>query len=284
MRRVAFALASLIIIGILSAGLLIKPGRTDGRGLLITAAQAMEEAKTVHAIGYVGAAPPTHVGDKIAPNGLSDDTGTYEQWYSADGMRYIRYDQDGRLEQAQCTNVASGVHRMCYPRRKQVAVYRLGTEIARKVVESTRLNLVDGEAEIDEQMQSLGITEITTRRERRNGRDVTIISLPIAKDQLGKVTKAREYALDTATGRQLSVRVLCLDGQVMRILGGYTFDYDLQAPAALFQHHGKPGFAEVESEFRVSEDGGRWLFYVAPPGEKLEPREDTTGAGGAVGN
>ena len=103
MKRIAYACGFLIIAGVVAAVVLTLPGQKDGAALLISAAQAMEEAKTIHVRGR------SNVFSRDDPPWGHLGEGHYENWYSPNGKRTDHYDADGDLERSYVMNVATGM-------------------------------------------------------------------------------------------------------------------------------------------------------------------------------
>ncbi len=76
MRRLAYVVALLLVAGLAAAGVFTRSRPPDGKALLVSAAQAMEAARSVHLVGH------GCVGDKTSPSGMKMMPEQYEMWWS----------------------------------------------------------------------------------------------------------------------------------------------------------------------------------------------------------
>jgi len=88
MRRLAYAVAFLLVIGLAAAGVFTRSRPPDGKALLISAAQAMEEARSVHVFGH------GNVPDATSPSGMRLDPEQTELWDSVGEWGTARRDVD----------------------------------------------------------------------------------------------------------------------------------------------------------------------------------------------
>ena len=100
MKRFAYAVALLVLMGAAAAGVFTRSEPADGQALLISVAEAMAEAETVHLRGH---------GSKGSPEGSVMSENSYEEWWSPHGLRRETRDPEGQLLGVQVHNVESGL-------------------------------------------------------------------------------------------------------------------------------------------------------------------------------
>ena len=240
MRRVAFALASLIVIGLLSAGLLMKPDRPDGRGLLITAAQAMEQVETIHMRGH---------GSKATPEGNKIDENSFEEWCSSEGSRMNIYDPQGDLKSAWVYNVGLGMawyydaNMPWFPQGVLTVYHATPREVA-ALMDRQRERYVNPELEFAQE-EEWG-NAVTVREGERNWRTVTIVEVKV-RNPSGETILTKEFEIDPETGRLVSSRAYGPDSFGKPLLGFRdVLEYGAPIPAGLFEFDAPPGAIEIE--------------------------------------
>lgn len=299
MRRVAFALASLIVIGILSAGLLMKPGRTDGRALLISAAQAMEQVETVHArvFGSIAGYYPSMR--------INDDYDEY--WFSPDGFRRDSYHEDGTLWRRLAGNVAQGIVWMDLPTLSTrpggvcatggggaggggagggamvsgdlpttgVSIeYEVGPSDLAAFVEQRRKQFVDADLRLAH-MKELG-HEWTTSEQERDGRPVIVIEEDLGLNLVAGTPRGTvEYYIAPSTNRLVALEQYGPEEDGHLLLAEIEdIEYGLEIPTSIFTPAIPRPEQVVQGTFEVP-DEGYIVFHgmgYAPP---LDPRATT---------
>ena len=254
MKRLAYATAFLVVIGLVAAGLLTRPHQPDGRALLISAAQAMEEAKTIHVRGR------PNVGSKDPWGELGDMS--YERWYSLEGSREHMYHSDGTLLRARASNVALGLSWSYGADQEQFLVYSIGSEDLALATERARRRLFEGKLwafrDIEQGHQ------VTTRTGDRNGKRVTIVEVEHA--DVGTV----EYYIDPPTGHLLGLRQFGPESVGKPVVADMeTVEYGIPIPADVFAFNPPRGAKIMEGYFEVRRPGD-----IASEGNPYGPWDD----------
>jgi hypothetical protein len=273
-RRFALAVAFLVLMGLMAAGVFTKSRPPDGRSLLISAAQAMEEAEVIHVVGRPGAAPLLEA-DTPGGGGVGVDS---ESWYTTRGFRETAY-EDGILTYSLCGDATSGVVHRCLWGRQLVLTYHVGPGNAHKLVDLYRQRLLKGSIDVDERMCTSGLQESTTRVEVVNGSRLNVVWIPTSWDDSGAVVSSIDHYLDARTGHLLAIRTLGPDAEGRPVVRSTDLQYGTAAPPDLLAFRPKPGFQQQEGHFRLL-DGGYIHFGV--PGDGTDPAEhgEPTGAPG----
>ena len=106
MRRLAYALTVLLLVGLI-VGLAVSPESRSGGNMLLSAAAAMGASDTLHVYGE------SNLGDQYNPGGAH--AGSYERWYSPEGFRFDFYDAGGSLTRSIGGCVSTGEAWQFYP-------------------------------------------------------------------------------------------------------------------------------------------------------------------------
>ena len=277
MKKLAYALAFLIVIGLLAGGLLIKPDRPDGRSLLISAAQAMEEANTIYVRGRPNIGG-TNAGVPAPPWGFLGE-GHYEHWYSPEGSRHDIYDADGNLDYSSVMDVASGIAwiwslpSQWFP-DGLVTTYPIGTEALADIVEHARQRYLDGELCFADDIERAN--QVTTYKAERNGRQVTVVEVDQGMDPSGLPVGTVEFYIDPATGHLLGLRQYGPDSHGKPLTADMEIvEYGIEFPSDIFDFNPPPGVVMLEDDFEIREGGGYCLHTPASfPGPwKLTPTD-----------
>jgi hypothetical protein len=253
MRRLAYALSFAIVVGLVAGGLTLKPDRPDGRALLMSAAEAMAEVKTI----YVRGRATVGAGDD-APWGKIDD-GYYEAWYSPAGTRHDSYDAHGNLGHSSVDDVASGVAWSCSPRPSPwfpdgvVTTYRVGTEHLALMTEHARESYLQAELRFAREPEEHPV--LSTRTALWNGRRVTVVEQDIGADARGP-QGTWEWYLDPSTGRLLGMNRYGPESHGKPLTGSTeVVEYGIDIPSSIFELDPPPGAAVLEDDFEIQGQG-----------------------------
>jgi hypothetical protein len=258
MKRLAFVAVFLIITGLVVGGVLIKPDRPDGRSLLISAAQAMEEAKTI----YVRGRPNVSHNDSPPWGELGE--GYYEHWYSPDGSRNDRYDPDGNLTGSTVMNVGSGMAWTWNPPSLWfpdglVTAYPIGTEVLTDIVDHARQRYLQGAlsfASDTEEGQAFA-----TRNGTRDGEVVTVVEIDYGIDPSGLPRGTVEFYLGAPAGRLLGLRQYGPESHGKPLTADMEIvEYGVDIPASIFDFSPPPGALVLEGDFELREEGNYCLL------------------------
>ena len=266
MRRLAYALAFLIVIGILSAGLMMKPDQPDGRSLLISAAEAMGLADTVHAIAYgsiVGYYPAMPIND-----------GYDEYWYSPDGFRWDSHHEDGTLWRRLAGNVAQGVVWMELPTRGVSIEYHVAPSDLAVFVQQSRKQFVDADLRLA-QIEERG-HECTVWEQERDGRPVIVIEEDLGLDRVDGAPRGTvEYYIDPSTKQLISLEQYGPEAEGYPLLAEIeNIEYGLDIPASTFAPAMAAPEQVVEGTFEVRDDG-YIVFHGMQWAPNYDPRANT---------
>jgi len=253
MKRLVFVAVFLIIAGLVAGGVLIKPDRPDGRSLLISAAQAMEEAKTI----YVRGRATVGAGNE-APWGKIDDE-YYEAWYSPAGWRRDSHDADGNLTDSRANDVASGLAWNCSPRASPwfpngvATVYSIGTEHLALMAENVRKSYLQAELRFARDSEEHPV--LSTRTALWTGRRVTVVEQEIGTDARGP-KGTWEWYLDPSTGRLLGMNRYGPESHGRPLIGTIEIvEYGIEIPAGIFEFDPPPDAAVLEDDFEIQGEG-----------------------------
>jgi hypothetical protein len=252
MRRLAYVGAFLLVLALVSGGLLSRSRKPDGRALLISAAQAMEEAQTIHVVGRA------NVGRNGSPEWGELDTGHYEEWFSPDGTRYDRYDEAGNLVNSLVTNVATGMSWEYNPASSQwfpkgvVTSYPIGTEKAALIVQRSLRDYLQGNRWIAD--ANPGRSPVATRAGMWNGRAATVVTV---NDTYAGGQGTTEFYLDPRTGHLVGLRGYGPESAGRPLVAEMeSVEYGIEIPSGIYDYDAPEGVARLEDDFEVSEDGG----------------------------
>lgn len=259
MKRLVFVAVFLIIAGLVAGGVLIKPDRPDGRSLLISAAQAMEEAKTIYVRGRyncmdAGDGPWGHISE-----------GHYEHWYSPEGSRLESYGTNGQLEDAFVTNVREGIAWMYFPPAEWcpdglVMTYRVGPELLAAEVERSRESYLDGSLGPMQEAESCKLTY----KARPDGRTIVVVESDLGVESGSGLPRGTvEYEIDGLTGRLLGLRQYGPESYGKPLTAEMELvEYGLKFPPSIFDFEPPVGAEVQEGSFDLKTDGG--LRYHGP--------------------
>jgi hypothetical protein len=228
MRRLAYAMAFLLVIGLAAAGVFTRSRRPDGKALLISAAQAMEAASSVHVVGHGTAA------DKTSPSGMKLMPETAEMWYSANTRRVaMRMAIDGKLVDVLLIDLDAGVERYYFaeedswyeadltPVASQAAVVVAG--MAKSGLPNSPIHGVD----------YLADQQRTVQMETREGREIAVITCTGTNNGGDRPLIERHvFEVDMATKHLLcSTRYAKIEGGEEQVLDTVDHvDYDVPVP------------------------------------------------------
>ncbi len=241
MRRFAYAVAFLVLMGAAAAGVFTRSRPVDGRALLISAAQAMEQARTIHIRG---------LGSKLTPEGFRMSEDWHELWCSPQGSRSLTHDPQGNLTAASVYNAELGMAWSYYrgdtswfPEGIVQVYHATPSEIAASIELKLDMYL---NPEIDLDQEEAWGNAVVVREGERDGRAVTIVKVMV-RDSSGATILTKEYEIDPATGRFLRLGALGADSDGRPPLWfREILDYGSPMPASLFEFESPPGAIEIE--------------------------------------
>jgi hypothetical protein len=239
MTRLAYVLTLVIAVALLLGGILYKPAPPDGRALLISAAQAMDEVDTIHVHGY----SLTFI---TRPWGAMGMKGSYDHWLSSEGIRRQWFDHDGDLTWSTYTDVQAGLRWQYRPSRRLIWRVPMEVDEARRSAAKSMQRYLDGQIMIDENVEQMGFELIATRRERREGTQVYVVAVDTGAG-------SREYDIETSTGRLLAFRDYGAPESGRPLLGETHFEYGGALPEGIL-------------DFEVPEG---WTVKEGVPGEDI---------------
>jgi tetratricopeptide (TPR) repeat protein len=294
MRRLAYALAFLIVIGLVAGGLLVKPDRPDGRSLLISAAEAMGLADTVHARVYgsiAGYYPAMRINNDYD-----------EYWFAPEGFRRDSYHEDGTLWRSLVASVAQGRVWMQLPTRatRPGAVHQTGaggafgggmapgdlpttgvsieyylepSDLA-AFAEQSQKRFVNADLRVDEIEQS-GHTW-TSSVQQRDGRDVILIEEDLGLDLVqGDPRGAAFYYIDPSAGQLIALEVYGPEEDGFPLLAQIEdIEYGLDVPPSTFTPALEMPEETIEGTCEVRE-GGYVVFDGMGHAPTYDPRANT---------
>jgi len=231
-RRLAYAMGFLAAMVFVAAGVSIRSQPVDGQALLISVAEAMAEAETVHLWGHHS---------KGSPEGSVMSENSYEEWWSPHGMRSETRDPQGKLLGVRVHNVESGM--VWYYSNLTgssewfaepiVTVYRAKPVEVATTLEVRRERMLEPQLRFAEE-KAYG-NEVVVREKERDGKAVTIAELT-RRDDAGAVFLKTVYEIDPATNRLLSAHTSgpdCLGNPPLSFFE--VLDYGSSFPASMFE-------------------------------------------------
>jgi len=254
-RRLAYALAFLLVIGLATAGVFSHSRMPDAKSILISVAQAMEEAKTIHVVGQ--------------PNGGGEHPwGTllpmkYERWLSPTASRHDIYSEAGLLVNSTVTDAARGEMRTCsgpdpwFP-KGVVTVYPVGKEAAKKILAVERQMFLDGMLRT-QMMAGKGTKAVLLREETRKGQRVRVMEV-----SLGESVGTIEFDVAGDTGYLLGMRQYGPESAGKPLTANmHTVEYNVPIPPETFVVSPAPGAAVLEGRYELREGGN---YSLTGPG------------------
>ncbi len=241
MRRLAYAVAFLVLMGAAAAGVFTRSEPVDGRALLISAAEAMEQARTIHTREH---------GSELTPEGFRMSRDSIELWCSPQGLRSNTHDPQGNLVAASVYNAELGMAWSYYrgdtswfPEGIVQVYHATPGEMAASI--ELRLDLYLNQILDLDQERAWG-NAVTVREGERDGRAVTIVNVMV-RDSSGATVQTNEYEIDPTTGRFLRQRAFGADSDGRPPLWSREIlDYGSPVPASLFEFESPPGAIEIE--------------------------------------
>ena len=172
MRRLAYAVAAMVVIA--AAAAVLVPGRgrkQDARGLLLSAVHAMELADSIHVSGF-GNAP-----DETSPAGIRMQPDRFDIWLSRRALAVRQTDPTGKILAASGLSLDTGEH-WAYGSDSGVChvadIRPVADKVAEMIDRGTQALLTDNLRAVIE----TGLTDVTesVATETRNGRQVRVVT------------------------------------------------------------------------------------------------------------
>jgi tetratricopeptide (TPR) repeat protein len=291
MRRIAYAAASLVVIGLVAGGLLTKSGPPAGRGLLLGVAEAMQAGDTVHARvfgGIAGYYPAIRINNDYE-----------EYWFSPQGFRRDSNHEDGTLWRRLAGNVAQGLVRMDLPTgpaapsaggaagaggggmaatslpTKGVSIeYHVNPSDLAAFVEHSRKQFVNADLRLA-QIEELG-HEWRSRTVERDGNTVVVIEEDLGLDLVdGRPRGTVYYYVDPATRQLIALEQYGPEDEGRPLLAKIDdIEYGLGIPESTFAPAPDQPEEVVEGTFEVRESG-YIVFHGMGYAPNLDPRATT---------
>jgi len=275
MKRLAYAVAFLIIAGLLAGGLLTKARPPDGRALLISAAEAMEEAKTIHVV-FRGteAAPDSPTGFRMMP-------GRGEMWLSdrTVALRYV--DSAGELLLASYLDCDTALW-WVYDRSKQSlyeanlgAVRERLPQIVAKVSRRFR-----GEQLVEMMTTEYPDAQESVSTERHEGRLVRVVTFVYTHSKQPRhITARRVFEVDPETARLITARRYAkVEGAPEELIDSLDkVEYDVPMPPGLAEPRCPNDTQTIETSVTLEETSDTVSLVMQHNGVELG-RMDTAKA------
>ena len=245
MRRLVYAMAFLLVIGLAVAGVFTRSRPPDAKALLISAAEAMEEAGSVHMLVHGTEMPYSE-----SPVWMRMSPGYTELWVGPRAESATWVSSDGMVNATMGDNLDTG-EVWSYSARMGGKMYvadmrPLGAKaerIVRKNLEETLAMFVNGQLGLGRDLHLKNMTESVTT-EVRNGREVNLVAYEGdtnvrytgETEAQGRPVRLRYvYELDAASGRLLSYRrYASVPGVDEQLVGASeVIDYDVPLPTDL---------------------------------------------------
>jgi len=250
-KRLVYVGAFLLVLALVSGGLLSRSRKPDGRALLISAAQAMEEAKTIHVRGKANVSR-----NSSSPPWGELAEGSYEQWIAPEGFRMDDYDAAGRLQFCVVYNAVSGLAWTYRAASSQdpkgiVTTYAVGAEDLAPVVERQRQSFLRGGV-LPQQDAKLAGTSPVYWEGVRNGERIAVVAVDEGTDTSGLPYGTVEYYLEPNSGHLLGLRQYGPESHGKPVTAEMQLvEYGIDIPLSLFGFSPPAGAEVREGSFQV---------------------------------
>jgi len=286
MRRLAYAVAFLLVIGLVAAGVFTRSRPPDGKALLISAAQAMEAASSVRFVGH------RYVGNKTLPSGMKMEQHDSTWSFSASERRMERriefrkggpqrYSPGGRpvhmtwgidLDENRWWYYDSRTG-ICYA-ADITAVASLATVVIRSAAKREEKKLP---AVPIPDLDWLADGHESVRTETRDGREIAVITYTGTNTRASPPLAERHvFEVDMATNRLLGTkRYVRAEGSEEQLIETIDMEYDVPVPgvpedAKMVTATAKVQEAERDIPFpSPHKEKYRSLVMYAPDGEEI---------------
>jgi len=251
MRRFAYAVAFLLMMGLVATGVFTHSRPTDAKALLISAAEAMEAAKTIHVVGQPNGGGE-HPWGVLSPE-------PYEEWISPVASRHDIRSEDGRLFYSMVTDTAAGEIRICSPPTRWfpngvVMVYRVGKDCAKEALARERQRFLDGTLMVKESSGEEPVRVL--REETTRGRRVQVLEVNYGTTSAGEAVGTVEYDIDLANGHLLGLRQYGPESAGKPLTADmHTVEYDVEVPAGTFALNPPANAVVLAGQFELREGG-----------------------------
>ena len=281
MRRLAYVMAFLLVIGLAAAGVFTRSRPPDARALLIGAAEAMEEATSVHMLVHGTEMPYAE-----SPVWMRMSPGYTELWVGPRAEAFTWVSSDGTVHATMGDNLDTG-EVWSYSARMGGNMYvadmrPLGAkaeQIVRKSLVESLAMFVDGQLGLGRDLHLKNMTESVTT-EVRNGREVNLVTYEGdtnvrytgETEAQGRPVRVRYvYELEAASGRLLSYqRYASVPGVEEQLVGGSEIiEYGVPIPADL-----RPDLGPVvPATLRIEETPTTLKMIMSANGEDIANME-----------
>jgi hypothetical protein len=267
MRRLVYVVAFLLVIGLAAAGVFTRSRRPDGKALLVSVAQAMEAARSVHLVGH------GCVGDKASPSGMKMIPEQYEMWWSVSASER-RVDMMMRLGDGSLGGWGMDLDKnKWWHYRRTTGIYYVAdiTALAPQAAAVVRRAAKKAKKELGGvpigNLDWLAGRHESVRMETRDGREIAVI-IYTGTNTLGPtpLTERHVFEVDVATNHLLgSRRYVRAEGREEQLLETVDrVEYDVPVPGV------PKGAKMVTATAKVHEtEKYRSLQMCAPDGEMI---------------
>jgi hypothetical protein len=263
MKRLVYVMVSFAVIGLAAAGVFTRSRPPDGRALLISTAEAMKAAETVHVQGRPNTGGSNN-GIPGPPWGVLGDE-SYENWYSPLGLRDDYRDKKGTLVQSLVMNVNAGMAWVYYPPssfypKGLVMRYAMGKDAVKAAVALTMKTYVKA-GFVD--MHAGKNAKVTTRSGTWHDQRVHVV---VVNDDYGKgAMGVTEFYLDFNSGRLLGLRGYGPESAGKPLVAEMNLvEYGMDIPVETFKLQAPQGTPVMEGKFELRE-GGNYSLSGPPP-------------------
>ncbi len=243
MTRLVYALGFLALIGAVMTGMFTRSRPPDAQSILVGAAQAMEDAKTIHIRGRAsGRSPEGYPWGQISEN-------SYEQWYTPRGSRMDSRDSEGNLISSAGHDIESGRawtygwYDQWFGGRGVFKVFQVAREHLERADVRSRERVLEGERWFANSVHSGAPTR--KRPGAWRGRRVTVLEIQRQTPD-GDPLGTTEVYLDDR-GRLLGYRAYSPPEYGRTLTAEMELvEYDVEPPADLFAMVAPPGVPVIE--------------------------------------
>ncbi len=278
MRRLAYVVALLIVLGVFAGGVLIMPSRHNGANLLVQAAYAMGTSDTLHVQG------DRNLADEYSP--WNSEPGSYEFWFSPDGFRQDWYDKDGALVRSLGGIAATGQAWQYFPDQSSgkgsLFTYQLSPDELTAYAKVNRERFANGQLRVAE-IAERGHTWTESAGEWQ-GKPVTALveeltPALVSGEQRGTI----EYYLNQQSGALVGMAQYgpSAEGRPLRASVD-LIEYNAEIPQDVFQSGAPSGSTVRGGQYAVRPSGdiafypGQNMMTQSLLGSALEARHNAT--------
>ena len=239
MKRVVFASVAMLAIAIAAVLVIPRVGhKPDARSILIAAAQAAEQAKSVYIVGH-GTAD-----SKDTPSGMGMQPGQFKAWLGMGDQTAMYFRDampDGRLVSVASLDPRAGTWSV-YDAAKQTQyladlspIAAKAAQVVTKAAQLFRDTMLTG-AIMEMERNRFPDTKMSSSTGTRNDRKTTVVTLTFtARTSPKRVTQRIVFEIDADTNRLMTMRQYAqAEGSPEELVGDIEkVEYDVPVPAEL---------------------------------------------------